>query len=721
MASNKSKVKHKRKVPFIEQMQQSECGLCSLAMVLSYYYCHVDLTELRKKAGEGRNGTSLLTLKKLAMDYHLDSRGQAVPLNLLHDIPLPAIVFWNQKHYVVLEEINDKLAVIVDPELGRLKLDINEFEKKYSGILLALTPSKKFKQKRINRKEKYSYFNSFLNEKKVLYKILSVALFLQLLTVSIPLLLKYLIDDVLKSYNIELINVIGLVGLLTLFIYLGFTIIHGKLLIKLQNIIDKSLMNRFIFHLFKLPYNFFELRTSGDLILRANSNVAIRQIVSNQLVSSIINFLLIIVLFIYMFLQSIQLTLIVSTIAFLQVIVTLSTRSRLKHLTQLEVSSQSSTNGYLTETVQGISIIKSLGVENQVYKGWSALFNKQIAASTDKLNYQNVISAFNNSLMFISPLFVAWTGAILVMQKEITLGTLFAFQSLVVTFLTPFTSLTMSFSEIIKIQALLERIHDILGTKTEGNENKEKINDIKGNISLQDVSFCYSNQEQVLDNINLEVLAGQKVAIIGKTGSGKSTLASLVAGLYEPTTGSVKFDNKDISNINKSDLRRRIGIVMQEDFLFNRTIKENIRMYHENITSEQIEKASKLTAIHDEISRMPMKYETIVSEMGSNISGGQKQRIVLARALVNNPSILILDEATSALDTITEQKISDNLDQLKCTRIIIAHRLSTVVSADVIVLMDKGKIIDYGTHEELLIKSPSYQSFYNIKKLEISV
>jgi ABC-type bacteriocin/lantibiotic exporter with double-glycine peptidase domain len=711
-------VPQKRKVPFIEQMQQSECGICCLAMVLSYYSYEVELPELRKKADGGRNGTNLLTLKKLAIEYKLDAVGQAVPMELLSSIQLPAILFWNQKHYIVLEKLDSEIATIVDPEIGRIKIKIDEFEECYSGVALILSPSIEFTTKKINKREKYSYFSQFFNQRKLGTKILIASLLLQLISLAVPILIKYLIDNVLNGLTLSSINIIGIVGLVTFLVYFGFTWLHGSLLVKLQNNLDTSLMNRFISHLMSLPYKFFETRTSGDLILRTNSNVVIRQIISNQLITSVINISLIIVLLIYMLTQSGKLALSVLVIAVLQVAIITLTKSRLKVMTQAELSAQSNTSGYTTEAIQGISVIKSLGIEEEMYKGWSDLFHKQIISSKNKLLYQNKINTMISSLMFVAPLLVAWFGSILVLQNEITLGTLFAFQSLVAIFLTPFTSLATSFSEIIRIGTLLERIKDILDTDKEQEDGMKKIEHPKGEIAVENLVFGYSDQD-IIKNISFKVSKNQKLAIIGKSGSGKSTLASLLAGLYEPKSGTIKYDNYSVELLDKSHLRKQLGIVLQEDFLFNRTIRENIVMHNKNISFDDVQNACEVAQIHDDIIKMPMGYETIISEMGSNISGGQRQRIVLARALARNPSILILDEATSALDTLTERKISDGLDNIASTRIIIAHRLSTVISADKIIILNDGQILDEGTHEELLDRCMYYREFYNDKSAEL--
>ncbi len=710
--------RRKRKVPFIEQMQQSECGLCCLAMILRYHGYYVNLPELRQHTDDARQGITLLTLKKLATHYHLEASGQRTSLESLSHMTLPAILFWDRKHYVVLEQMNAHEAIIVDPETGRSKWLLADLQHHYSGVAMSFTPTAEFKSKPASTKQKYAFFQLFWQQKNLLYSILIWSMLIQGIAISIPMLLKYIVDHVLHTTSLQWIHLIGISGLVMMIFYFAFNWIHGQLLIRLQNRLDQSLMHRFIGHLFSLPYAFFQLRSSGDLIMRASSNVAIRQIISNQLISSVINILLIIVLTIYMFTQSFLLASTVLGIALLQTIFVLITRSRLRYLTQAEITAQTQTSGYLTEAVQGISVIKSLGAETGTYRGWDQLFSQQLESTKRKLSFQNGIQSLQSSFLFIAPLLVSWIGAMLVFQQQITLGTLFAFQALVITFLTPFHSLAASFGEVIRIDTLLDRIRDILDTSSEHADGEKTALQLQGNITVQHVSFSYNAKQRLLQNINLTIKSGQKVAIVGQSGSGKSTLAALLAGLYSPASGAIYYDQLPLAEMNKSSLRQRIGMVLQEDLLFNRSILENIRMYNEQVSQHDIVYACQLAHIHDDIIKMPMGYETIISEMGANLSGGQKQRIIMARALARRPAVLIMDEATSALDTITEHIISNNLDQLSCTRIVVAHRMSTIMSADQIILLQHGEITARGTHAHLLQSSAEYRAFYEQKEQE---
>lgn len=707
--------KTRYRVPLFEQMHQSECGLCCLQMILSYYRCEISLPEIREKVGGGRDGFNLLTIKELANSYAMDSQGKKLAYDMLHHLPLPAILFWEGRHYVVLEKVKNDKYFIVDPALGRLELTGGQIREQYSGFALTATPNQEFKAFK-NKKSKLRYFKGITSSLKIIMILLVVSLLMQLTTLAVPILIKNIIDNTTTVEEIGISNTIGFSIILLIGLQILFSYIHGSFLIKLQNRLDTTFMSNFISHLFLLPYKFFEVRSSGDLILRTNSNIAIREIVSTHLISSILNIFMIITLFIYMISQSVGMALCILSIGILQIIIIFLSKNKLKMYSKSEIVTESNTSSFLTESIHGVSVIKSMGIEEEIHSKWSELFNNQIKASTNLARFKMKIDIVVNALNFASPLIIIWVGIHQVTAGTMTLGTLFAFQTIAVSFLTPLNQLALSVSDIVKIETLLERIFDILDTKAESEVNSKQIKKLKGNISLEDVSFKYDkHSSKVIDSVSLEIKRGMKVSIIGKTGSGKSTLAALLVGLYEQSNGNIVFDDQNLKTLNKSDLRKKIGVVMQDDFLFNQSIKENITMYNPLITFQDVEEATKLAEIYDDILKMPMEFETIISETGSNISGGQRQRIALARALAKKPSILLLDEATSALDTITESKIDHNLNNLKCTRIVIAHRLSTIINSDLIILLDDGEIIATGSHYELISNSPEYKEFYKKK------
>ncbi|EJR44311.1 hypothetical protein IIM_05224 [Bacillus cereus VD107] len=708
-----NKYKTKSRVPVIEQMNQYECGICSLNMILAYYKFEITISELRGYFGNGRDGVNLFHIKEVAEKFNMKCFGKKLPMSMLRNQKdhMPAIVFCNNNHFVVLEKIKNKSFFIVDPALGRIKMSAEEFETMYSGIVLFINPSENFEGRKM--KKNYGIYELLLEHKSLFIYVFFLSLCLQGISIGIPIIIKNAIDNIIAESQQNMLMIFAIGFILVSILYVVFSVIKDLIVIKIQNKMDFTLMNRFVEHLMKLPYKFFEIRSKGDLILRAGSNVRIREFLSQKLISSVINVFLVIGLFVYMFVESPFMSICILSIGVLQIITILFTKMKLKNLTQIQVVDQTAMSSFMTEIMHGISTIKSLGIEDNIYNNWKKLMGKQILSTEKKAKFQLKIDTIINTLSFITPLLVVGIGISQVLEGNITIGTLFAFQVLASSFLAPLSALALLFNDLITLETLLDRINDVLNEKTDNNENCREVNKLEGEIKLKNVSFRYTDySHDVLNNISLYIKKGQKVSIVGKSGSGKSTLASLLAGLYTPTEGHIFFDGINYAEIYKPILRKKIGVVLQENFLFHKTILENLTMHLESASSEDVILATKMAEIHEDIIGMPMGYQTIISENGSNVSGGQKQRLALARALVSRPSILLLDEATSALDTVTEQNIERSIQKLECTRIVIAHRLSTVMNSDLIIVMESGRIIDTGTHNQLMQKCIVYKELY---------
>jgi ABC-type bacteriocin/lantibiotic exporter with double-glycine peptidase domain len=470
------------------------------------------------------------------------------------------------------------------------------------------------------------------------------------------------------------------------------------------------MMLGFFEHILTLPFRFFQQRTSGDLLMRIGSNMSIREVLTSQTLSVVLDGTFVVVYLTILLAREPFFGILVLGIGILQVGLLLGTARRMYRLRQRDLSTQAESQSYLVEALTGITTLKASGAEDQVLDHWSNLFFKHLNVSL-QLNYLSaIIDTAMMTLRTFAPLILLWVGALRVLDGTMSLGTMLALNALATAFLTPLASLVSNGQQLQLVGAHLDRLTDVLAAEPEQDlQVVQHTPRLTGRIELKHISFRYdSNAPWVLRDISVTIEPGQKVALVGRTASGKSTLAKLLLGLYTPSEGEILYDGIPLQNLNYRTLRSQFGTVLQESFLFSGSIRQNIAFNDPSLSLEEVIEAARLAAIHDEIIQMPMGYETMVAEGGSGLSGGQRQRLSLARALAHQPAVLLLDEATSHLDTVTERLVDENLKQIPCTRIAIAHRLSTVRNADMILVLDRGTIVEQGSHEELLVQTGHY-------------
>jgi ABC-type bacteriocin/lantibiotic exporter with double-glycine peptidase domain len=703
----------RRRVPLLYQMSMTECGAACLAMILTYYGRKTSVSEIRERCGVGRDGLSAFAIVRAARSYGLRTRAISVKEEKeFRFVSLPAIIHWNFNHFLVVENWSPGYVDVVDPALGRVRLSMEEFDQSFTGVVILLEPGTTFDRQGTPAKVNLrTYAASYIRQAPIAFlQIIGASLLLQVFGLVTPILTKVTIDQIIPFGLKDVLVLLGIGMIIVLFAQLVTSLLRETVLLYLQTHIDMRMMLRFFEHLLTLPQSFFQQRSSGDILERMSSNLTIRDLLSNQLISTILDGSFVIVYFFILLSQSWLFSIFVLSIGLLQIALLLGTGRLVRRLSRRELTAQGKAQGYMAEALMGMTTLKTMGAEQQAFERWSNLFFDQINVSVRR----NYVSALVNTIMATiqvgAPLALLWLGTWQVVNGTFTVGTMLALNVLGITFLAPLTTLVNNGKNLPLIRSHLERIADVMEAEPEQENSSVLLPPrLSGGIQLVHVSFQYApDSAPILQDINIDVHPGQKVAIVGRTGAGKSTLAHLLLGLYLPTDGEIFYDGLPLKKLNYQAVRSQFGVVTQNTNLFSGSIRENIALSNPAVGLDTIVHAAQMAEFHDDVMGMTMQYETSIAEDGNALSGGQRQRLALARALLNTPILLLLDEATSALDVTTETLIDQNLRHLSCTQIIIAHRLSTVRNADVILVLEQGGIVERGSHDELMKQNGYY-------------
>ncbi len=695
----------RRRVPYIQQTTAVDCGAACLAMTLGYHGKHVALDEVRQRVATDRNGTSLLAIIDAAESYGLQGRGVQVELEGLKYLPTGSILFWEFTHYVVLERLHRDAVDIVDSAAGRRRIPMRQFRQLFTGVAVTFEPTDAFEPAARQGRPFARYLRQILGRSGLLQRIVVASVLIQLFSLALPILTGAVVDHVLPRGDHRLLQALAVgLGMLVLFQFVS-SLLRAQLLLHFSTELDLQLTLGFVRHLVELPYAFFQLRPAGDLMMRMNSNTTVREILTSATLSGLLDGVLVCLYLILLVAANRTMALLILVLAVVQVTLFLLTRRKQRELMSQGLETQARSSSYQVEMITGMETLKSIGAERRAVEHWSNLLvdNLNVLLARGRLNalFDSLLSA----IKMASPLVILGVGALLTMKGELSLGAMLAVNALAMGFLTPLSTLVSTAVQLQLMGSYLDRINDVLDAPAEQEPGATQPRKAQGLIELDHVSFQYgATSPMVVRDVSLQIHPGQHVAVVGRTGSGKSTLARLLLGLYRPVSGRVLFDGVDLAQLDLRALRRQLGIVTQEPQLFSGSIRENIALADPTLPLEQIVHAARLAALHDDILAMPMGYETILADRGLSLSGGQRQRIALARALVHKPAILLLDEATSSVDTVTERQIHSAITALKCTRITIAHRLSTVRQADLILVLSGGELVEQGTYEELLAR-----------------
>jgi ATP-binding cassette, subfamily B, bacterial HlyB/CyaB len=708
--------------PFYAQHSVSDCSAACMVMVGRYWGKEFNINRLRDLAYISREGASLKGLINAAENLGFNSRPVKASLDRLAKVPLPAIAHWQGNHYVVVFEISRQHVIIGDPAVGQRKLTHREFVQDWTGYCLLLEPTLELKKTADNKTDFWQLFQLITPHKLVIAEIFLASIVLQIFGLISPIFTQLILDRAILHKSAGSLATFG-IGLL---IFGGFQIAMSALrqymMALTANRIDAALIIGFIRHTFSLPLSYFDSRHVGDIISRIQENQKIQSFITGESLGILLDLMSVFVYATLMFVYSWKLALVtlISIPPFL--LLTLASTPFLKKMSREIFNASNAENSYLIEALNGVRTIKSMAVEKTVRWEWEEKLTKEIKQTYRGQMMGIQIQILSSIISVISSTALIWVGASLVIAGEFTIGQLFAFNMLSANVISPFQRLAGLWNNLQDVGIAVERLCDVIETKPEEDRDsfRQEIGKLQGHVKFENVTFRYNKaaEQHVLENINFEIAPGQTIALVGRSGSGKTTLSKLILGLYQPLSGSILIDGQDLKNISLNSLRSQIGVVDQDTFLFSGTVKHNITLARPGATPIEIQRAAELAGADEFISQMPMGYETEIGEGGSMLSGGQRQRIAIARALINNPRLLIFDEATSSLDTESERIIQENLEQIRRDRstIIIAHRLSTVQNADLILVLDKGRLIESGTHDQLIDQQGQY---YHLNQQQI--
>ncbi|EIM8938241.1 peptidase domain-containing ABC transporter, partial [Salmonella enterica] len=675
-----------RRVPVIHQTESSECGIACLAMVFGHYGKSIDLFSLRQQFNISSRGATLYSIRTIAVQMGMTARALSLDLNELNVLRRPCILHWNFNHFVVLVSVKRNGFVLHDPARGRIIVSKAEASKCFTGIALELWPGSTFRRERVKKRlNLVTLINSIHGIKGALLKIFALSIVVEAIGLILPAGTQLVMDHALPAGDRGLLSMICIS--LMFFILLRATVSTSRAWISLimGTLVNIQWQSGLFSHLLRLPLSYFERRKLGDIQSRFGSLNTLRTTFTTSIVGAIMDGIMVCGLLIMMLLYGKSLTWVVLGFTVVYIAIRLFTYTYYRQLSEEQLIMEARVSSYFMETLYGIAAVKMQGMTDRRHTHW---FNLQTDAINTGIRVTKMDLFFGGLNIFISACeqtIILWLGISLVMDNEMTIGMFVAFGAYRMQFSDRISTLVGFLLQLRMMSLHNERISDIALNEQESVKPdipvSEKITPVS--LEVKSLTFRYDQQSMpVFSELNLTVSPGESVAIIGPSGSGKTTLMKILCGLFKADSGQVLIDGNDIQQMGVNNYRKITGCVMQDDRLFSGTIRENICGFAENIDDEWMVECAKASFIHDTIISMPMGYDTLTGELGEGLSGGQKQRLFIARALYRKPRILFMDEATSALDSKSENYVNSAIKSLNITRIIIAHRESTIKSVD---------------------------------------
>ncbi len=693
-------------------------GVISIIKILQHFGVK-DLEKIYKDNPLTDDKADWQKLQKIAKKYNVKSTMIRPTVDELREIEYPAVAKMNDGAYIAIGSANDEVLLIIDPRQNKpIALPVKDFLESWSNELLIFSAafSWTYFKKRFNVDW---FFKVIGHYKKPLSEVLTASLFLQLMGIAMPLITQVIIDKVIGNSGYSTLTVIGTSMILFFFMQSLLTFVKTYIMNHTTNKLDAILGTRLFRHLIALPLPYYERRRVGDTLMRVGALTQIREFLTGTGLMTILDVFFSVVFIAFMFWYSVPLTLISLAIVPLYIVQNVWAVPIIKRKIEAVWRTGAMNNAFMVESITNIETIKSLAVEPQFVNKWENLLARYVRTTFENVKFNLVINAFSGVIQGLLSMAILWYGGHMVMDGILTLGQLIAFQMLSGQATAPMTKLLTMWPQVQQVGLALERIGDILNTPMEpivheiGKRGEQRIT---GEIDINDVSFRYRvDLPLVLKNINLHIAAGEKLGIVGRSGSGKSTLTNLVQNLYIPESGAITVGGINTREANLGWLRDQIGVVMQENYLFNASVRDNIAVSRPTATMDEIIRAARLAGAHEFILELKEGYDTKVGERGDSLSGGQRQRVAIARALLANPPILIFDEATSALDYESERIIFNNMEAIGAgrTMMIIAHRLSAVRRCDKIIVIDKGEIVESGSHDQLMALGGLYRYLHD--------